>query len=117
MFGNHNIRERTAGRFDSTHALGDAHLAGDAEASKMWLHSVRALGCAIGSFINILDPEAVILGGGIARSGPPLFEPLRQVLDEVEWRPTAAAVKILPAKLGELAGAYGAAHNALQQSK
>jgi len=117
MIGNHNIRERTGGRFHSTHALVAAHLAGDVEASKVWLQSVRALGCAIGSFINILDPEAVILGGGIARSGPALFEPLRQVLDEVEWRPTGAAVKILPATLGELAGAYGSAHNALQQSK
>jgi glucokinase len=115
MCGNGNIRERTGGRFEDTHALVAAHLAGDAEASRLWLQSVRALGCAIGSFINILDPEAVILGGGIARSGPALFDPLQEVLDEVEWRPAGQAVKILPAALGEMAGAYGAAHNALQR--
>lgn len=115
MIGNCSIRERTNGRFDNTHALVAAYQAGDLEASRVWLESVRGLGCAIGSFINILDPEAVILGGGIARSGPALFDPLQQVLDEVEWRPTGQAVKILPAMLGEMAGAYGAAHHAVQR--
>lgn len=114
MIGNDNIRERTSGRFESTHALVAAHLAGDTEATRFWLQSVRALGCAIASFINVLDPETVVLGGGIARSGAALLAPLQKVLDEVEWRPTGQAVKILPASLGEMAGAYGAAFHAIQ---
>ena len=112
--GNYNIRERSDGRFESTHALVAAHLAGDVEASRVWLKSVRALACAIGSFANILDPEAVIIGGGIARSGPALFEPLQRFLDEVEWRPGGGQVRLLPATLGDVAGAYGAAFNALK---
>lgn len=112
--GNYNIRERSGGRFDTTHALVDAHRAGDAVATDVWLKSVRALACAIGSYGNILDPEAVIIGGGIARSGPALFEPLQRFLDEVEWRPAGGRVKLLPAALGDLAGAYGAAFNALK---
>jgi glucokinase len=111
--GNWNIRERSGGRFETTHGLVAAHLAGDAEATRVWLESVRALACAIGSFANILDPEAVLIGGGIARSGAALFEPLQHFLDEVEWRPGGGRVKLLPAALGELAGAYGAAFNAL----
>jgi glucokinase len=116
QIGNYNIQQRTNGRFDTTHALVAAHLAGDAEATKVWNHSIRALGCAIATFVNILDSEAVIVGGGIARSGNALFEPLQRVMDEVEWRPAGTAVKILPAQLGELAGAYGAAYHAMKMS-
>ena len=114
VIGNYSIRERSDGRFASTHALVAAHLAGDADATRVWLKSVRALACAIGSLANILDPEAVIIGGGIARSGPALFEPLQGFLDEVEWRPGGGQIKLLPAALGDIAGAYGAAFNALE---
>jgi glucokinase len=107
--GNCTIRERTDGRFGSTMELVRAHLAGDAEASRVWLKSIRDLACAVGSMINVLDPEAVIIGGGIARCGPALFGPLEKALDEVEWRPLDGRVKIVPAQLGDLAGAYGAA--------
>jgi glucokinase len=112
--GNCTIARRTGGRFQTTHDLVAASSAGDALARDIWLGSVRALACAIGSFANILDPEAVIIGGGIARSGAALFEPLQRFLDEVEWRPGGGRVKLLPAALGELAGAYGAAFNALR---
>jgi hypothetical protein len=93
-----------------------AYKSGDAFAKEVWLRSIRALGCAIGSFVNILDPQAVVIGGGIARSDRSLFGPLQRVLDEVEWRPGGARVKLLSAKLGEFAGAYGAARHASQPS-
>ena len=64
--------------------------------------------------INILDPEAIIIGGGIARANDALFEPLQLELDRVEWRPGGHQVKILPAQLGDFAGAYGSAWNAIK---
>jgi glucokinase len=109
--GNCTIQERSNGRFESTHELIKAHLAGDADATKIWLRSVKALACAICSFINIIDPEAVIIGGGIARAGEALFDPLQRYLDVMEWRPGGHKAKILRAQLGEFAGAFGAAHN------
>ena len=111
--GNKTILERSDGRFHTTHELVAAHLAGDAGATGVWLRSVRALACGIASLTNVLDPEAVIIGGGIARSGPALFGPLEKFLRVVEWQAGGQRVKILPAQLGELAGAYGAAANAL----
>jgi glucokinase len=114
MIGNYNIRERTAGRFATTHELIAAHRAGDAFASEAWLASVHALACALVSFINILDPEAAIIGGGIAQAGEALFEPLRAKLDALEWRPTGSGVRLLPAELGEWAGAIGAARAAME---
>jgi glucokinase len=112
--GNCTIQERSRGRFQTTHDLIAAHLKGDAEATAIWMKSVKALAAAVCSFINILDPEAVIIGGGIARAGKALFEPLQQFLDPIEWRPLGQRAKIVPAQLGEFAGAFGAASNVLK---
>ena len=75
----------------------------------MWLASVRALACAIAGFINIFDPEVVILGGGVTDAGDHLWTPLTRELDETEWRPGGQQVPIVRAALGSWAGAYGAA--------
>jgi glucokinase len=117
LIGNWTVQQRSRGRFATTHELVAAYKSGDAFATKVWLRSIRALGCAIGSFVNVLDPEAVVIGGGIARSGRSLLGPLQRVLDEVEWRPGGARVKLLTAKLGEFAGAYGAARNAFHPER
>ncbi|MFO1498448.1 MAG: ROK family protein [Verrucomicrobiota bacterium] len=110
--GNYSIRERSGGRFASTHDLIAAHSSGDPGATEVWLKSVRALGCAVASLINVLDPQAVIIGGGVTRAGEALFRPLREVMDEVEWRPGDRRVQVMPARLGEYAGALGAAFEA-----
>lgn len=109
MIGNCTIQERTGGRFKTTHELIAAHNAGDEGATTVWLKSVRDLGYAVASFINVFDPEVVIIGGGIAAAGRALFEPLESYVREVEWQPGGHRVPIAAAKLGELAGAFGAA--------
>jgi len=112
--GNVTVAERTARRFSTTHELIAAHLAGDADASRVWLRSVRALAAALASIINVADPEILIIGGGIARAGDALFEPLAGFLDRYEWRPHGRRATVVPAVLGEHAGALGAAWNALR---
>jgi len=111
--GECKLRERTKNRYRSTEEVVAAHLAGDAEASQIWLTSIEKLACGIASLINVLDPEVVILGGGIARAGEALFAPLRKHVDEIEWRPGGQRARILLAELGEFAGAIGAARNAM----
>src|SRR6185369_7909765 len=112
MIGNYNISERTGGRFTSTRLLVEAHLRGDSEATKIWLRSVHHLAAAIASFINAFDPQIVIIGGGIAQAGSALFDPLHKELDRFEWRPLGHTVQVVPAALGEKAGAIGAAYHA-----
>jgi glucokinase len=111
--GETTLVERTGGAYPSTRALVEAHLKGDARATAIWLKSVRALACAVASLINIVDPEAVVIGGGIARAGEALFGPLREIIDQVEWQPGGLRVPVLPATLGEYAGALGAARFAM----
>lgn len=110
--GNATIGERSGGKFKTTHDLIRAFDSGDAFARKVWLRSVKALACSIAAFINILDPEAVIIGGGIARAGKSLFDPLERFLRPIEWQPGGHKVRLIPATLGEYAGAIGAAWNA-----
>ena len=112
MFGDCSVSARSGGRFATTTALVAAHRAGDADATRVWLKSIRALGCALGSCINLFDPEIVVLGGGIALAGDALFTPLASELARCEWRPGGRRVPVVPAMLGEWAGAIGAARNA-----
>jgi glucokinase len=113
LIGDYTVRERSQGVFDATKQLVEAHLAGDQTATTIWLKSVYTLSCAIASLINVLDPEAVIIGGGISSAGKALFEPLEKFMDDVEWRPGGHRVKIIPAQLGDWAGAFGAARFAI----
>jgi len=111
--GNCTVSSRTGGRFTSTLALAAAASGGDKDADVVWNRSIQALACGIASLINVLDPEMVIIGGGIAAAGAILFDPLRTALDKLEWRPHGRRVSVVAAKLDEFAGAIGAARNAM----
>lgn len=112
LIGDFTVGDRTSGRFNSTRDLVAAYRSGDAEATADWLRSVRALGCAIASYINIIDPELVVLAGGITKAGKALMDPLKEIMDEVEWRPGGHRVPVVLASLGQKAGALGAAYAA-----
>lgn len=114
-FGDHTIGRRSEGRFASTADLVRAASGGDTFARDVWLRSVRALAAGITSIINAVDPELILLGGGVSKAGDDLLGPLQRELDRVEWRPTGTKVRLAFATLGDLAGAYGAARNALER--
>jgi glucokinase len=116
QIGDCTLPWRSGNRFRSTRDLVKAVQAGDRQAGEIWKKSVRALAAGIASLVNALDPEVVILGGGIIQAGPVLFRPLASFLDQFEWRPGGARVRIVRAKLGDRAGAFGAAWRAMQNS-
>ena len=117
MIGNYNVSERSGSRFTSTRLLVEAHVRGESEATRIWLRSIHHLAAAIASFINAFDPEIVIIGGGIAQAGSALFDPLGKELDRFEWRPLGHTVQVVPAALGERAGAIGAAYHAIREAE
>lgn len=111
--GECTLQRRAGGRYSSTASLLQAVTAGDARAREIWLTSVRALAAGLVSIINVVDPQVVVLGGGIARAGEELLSPLQDLMDEFEWRPACPPVRLELARLGDYAGAFGAAHWAL----
>ncbi len=115
--GNCTVRQRTGGRFETTHALVDAVRRGDEAATVAWRESVCNLACGLVSLINLFDPETIVIGGGIARAGSELFKPLQRFMDELEWIVPGHRVQLEPARLGEMAGACGAAIAGFRQRK
>jgi glucokinase len=111
--GECTLQRRAGGRYQSTAALVQAVVTGDAYARQVWLVSIRALAAGLVSIINAIDPQVIVLGGGITRAGTELLSPLRELMDEFEWRPTGEPVRIELARLGDMAGAFGAAHCAM----
>ncbi len=114
--GNCTVEKRSKGRFTSTHDLLTAYNNGDALARDVWLRSVKQLAIGIASLTNILSPETIVLGGGIAEAGHVLFEPLSEYVDEFEWRTGGNKVEIVKAVYGDLAGTIGAASFAMNKA-
>jgi glucokinase len=112
--GECTLEDRSHGRYTSTAKLLEHVHEGDDEARAIWLRSVKALAAGLASIINVVDPARIVIGGGIAQAGADLFDTLRDDLGRFEWRPDGAAVEIVPAVLGEFAGAFGAAYHARQ---
>ncbi|MGI8603851.1 MAG: ROK family protein [Verrucomicrobiales bacterium] len=108
--GNATLSERTGGRFTMTRDLATAAQSGDTFAQRIWRDSVHALAAHIAGLICALDPECIVIGGGLSELDGFLFDPLVEFLDSFEWRPNGHRVPIAKAALGSWAGAYGAAY-------
>lgn len=115
--GNITITQRSHGKYTSTFELIDAYRHGDTFATWLWLDSVRKLAISIASAINLISPEAVIIGGGIGLADDDLMKPLEQFLDLYEWRPGGKKTTLKKAQFSDLAGAIGAAAFALMKSR
>jgi glucokinase len=110
--GEATLAERSAGRFTTYPELIGEYRTGDIAATELWLRTVRALATGISSLVNVLDPQLVLLGGGISTASE-LGPPLKTYMDELEWRPDGDAVPIRTAELGTYGGAVGAARRAM----
>ena len=66
------------------------------------------IGIGLTSVINLLNPEKVIIGGGVAEAGDLLFDPIRRTIKERAMVVAGEAVEIVPAELGNSAGVIGA---------
>ena len=93
---------------------GGADARGDAAARGVWGRAVAALGRAIAAYVEILEPELVVVGGGMSGAGAALFDPLSALVRAGVSRPDPAPV--VPAGLGDLAGLHGAALLAWQRA-
>ncbi|MGV9599766.1 ROK family protein [Streptosporangium sandarakinum] len=81
--------------------------AGDPVATQIWGEAVEALALSLATYTLLLDPSVIVLGGGLAESGPLLSDPLSGRLRELLTFREAPPIR--PAALGVSAGMLGAA--------
>lgn len=67
------------------------------------------LGAWLGSIVSLLDPDIIVIGGGVSKIGEPLFERLRAIVPGRTVNPHAGDLPIVPAYFGAEAGIVGAA--------
>lgn len=81
---------------------------GDPVAKRIFEIVGEYIGIGLTSVINLLNPEKIIIGGGVAESGELLLEPIRCTIKERAMVVAGSAVEIVPAQLGNSAGVIGA---------
>ena len=81
---------------------------GDPVAKRIFEIVGEYIGIGLTSVINLLNPEKVIIGGGVAEAGDLLFDPIRKTIKERAMVVAGEAVEIVPAQLGNSAGVIGA---------
>ena len=103
-------RAREAGLgYGTAEEVAAAALSGDGRAARVWDETVEALACGLTSIVNVLEPELVVIGGGVSRSGEHLIAPVRERVHNEAMTPAGKTVEIVSAALGERVGVVGAA--------
>jgi glucokinase len=78
----------------------------DPDAQAVWSELVEALALGISALSAVLDPDCIVIGGGLSLAGEALLSPLRLAVPEkLPWRPAPA---VLQSSLGSDAGLIGA---------
>ncbi|MCC6794307.1 MAG: ROK family glucokinase [Candidatus Hydrogenedentes bacterium] len=95
--------------------ISDAHARGDEFAGWVIKETGIWLGTAVGSLINLLNPEMVVFCGGMIAAGETLFAPIRETAKVQSFEVPYKRTVIVPAGLGADSGVIGAAGCALQR--
>jgi glucokinase len=82
---------------------------GDELALEVVRETARFLGAGVGNLINVLNPEVVVICGGVTLAGDSLFHPLEREVARRAFRPAVQACRIVPGELTGSGGVYGAA--------
>lgn len=84
-------------------------VAGDAYATEVMRETAKFLGTGVANLINALNPQVIVISGGVTRAGDHLFEPLQAEVRRRAFRPAFEHCRILSSELGGMAGVIGAA--------
>ena len=90
-------------------ALELAANAGDTIAHQVWAEVGFAIAITLCDIVWLLNPDRIVVGGGVARAGEYVFGPIRKVIEERTMRIFHEGLVVLPAQLGNDAGMIGSA--------
>lgn len=116
--GNHQIAEHAVSRYaeagirkeltDCTpKAIAEAAEAGDEIARGVWGEVAEWLGTALSSIAWLLNPDAFVIGGGVAQAGDLIFDPLKRKVQSMVSSVVWERLQIIPARFSNEAGIIG----------
>jgi glucokinase len=89
--------------------VGRAYTAGDPLAKEILLETVELLAIWLGNIVDLLEPDVMILGGGVATMLSPLFDEIRDRLPTWCVNARCREIRLVPARYGENSGIAGGA--------
>jgi glucokinase len=95
-------------------AVAQAAAEGDLAAGRIMRDAGRWLGRALLTVIRIVNPDKIVLGGGVAQAGKLLLDPIHEVIEELKSPMIPSTTEIVLAELGTYSPLYGAAAMALE---
>ena len=114
-FYKHDGIQKTADEITPAY-LSELALTGDETALKIWHWVAEKLACTMMNCCYLLNPAAFVIGGGVAKAGDLIFEPLREKLNKWVIESQVESLEIIPAQFGNDAGIIGCAALALEQA-
>jgi len=82
---------------------------GDVLARELIEQAGTALGVGVRNLLHLFNPTVVVIGGGVSRIGPPLWDPMFRVVNADAMMTYREDIHIVPAELGDDMGLIGAA--------
>lgn len=89
--------------------IGQAAGVGDNLAREVVERAATYLGIGLGNLVNLLNPEVIVVGGGVSRLGEMLLAPTRKAMQAHAFPFAVEGVRLVQASLGEMAGVMGMA--------
>jgi Transcriptional regulator/sugar kinase len=74
----------------------------------IWQEVGNHMGVVLADVVNFLNPEIIVIGGGVANAGALIMDPIRRVVRERAFQVSCRNLKIVPSKFREKAGIIGA---------
>lgn len=110
MSGSGLVRAARAAGYDvrTAQQVFERAAAGDGDAARLVARLADRLGAAIATAVHLLDPDVVVVGGGVAQAGEALLEPVRHAAFRYLLASHRHGLRIVAAQLGERAGVTGA---------
>jgi glucokinase len=82
---------------------------GDATAKQIWKDAGEKLGIVLASVIDLLNPEMIVIAGGVSKAGNLLLNPIKDTVKDRAFKTPAKACKIVISKYTQKLGVVGAA--------
>ncbi len=104
------MTDMVSGRLEeiTSKTVGEAAAAGDILAKEIVDKAAEYLGIGIANLINVINPDTIVIGGGVSNMGELLLQPLRRATQRRAMKAAFEKVEIVKAELGSDAGVVGA---------